>query len=56
MVVPRDVSLPGRRTGLQTDARPGSGLEIAIPAGSPLKAEIWVNVPVEEPFANAHRK
>ena len=51
MVVPGDVSLAGARTVSRTRAGLGSGLEVAIPTGSPLKDEIWVNVPVEESFA-----
>ncbi len=43
------VSLAGSRSVARTRAGLGSGLEIAIPA--PLaKREIWVNVPVAEPF------
>ena len=51
MVVPGDVSLAGARAVSRTRAGLGSGLELAIPTGSSLKAEIWVNVPVDEPFA-----
>lgn len=35
----------------RTRAGLGSGFELTIPTGSSLKEEIWVNVPVEEPFA-----
>lgn len=51
MVVPADVSLQGARGVSRTRAGLGSGLELAIPTGSPLKDEIWVNVPVSERFA-----
>jgi hypothetical protein len=52
MVVPDDVSLDGARPVSRTRAGLGSGLEVAIPTGSPLKHEIWVNVPVAERFAH----
>ena len=51
MIVPGDVSLEGARAVSRTRAGLGSGLEIAIPSGSSMKNEIWVNVPVAEPFA-----
>src|SRR5436305_1037155 len=51
MVVGHGVSLEGARSVSRTRAGLGSGLEIAIPTGSSLKPEIWVNVPIEEPFA-----
>jgi hypothetical protein len=51
MVVSRGVSLDGARSVSRTRAGLGSGLEIAIPTGSALKPEVWVNVPVNEPFA-----
>jgi hypothetical protein len=46
-----DVSLDGVRGISRTRAGLGSGLEAAIPVESGLKREIWVNVPVVEPFA-----
>jgi len=52
MVVPGDVSLDGARAVSRTRAGLGSGLEIAIPTGSSLKDEVWVNVPVQEAFAH----
>jgi hypothetical protein len=52
MVVPADVSLAGARAISRTRAGLGSGLEVAIPTGSMLKEEIWVNVPVSERFAH----
>jgi hypothetical protein len=51
MVVPSDVSLDGARAVSRTRAGLGSGLEIAIPTGSLVKDEIWVNVPIVEAFA-----
>lgn len=48
--VPPFVSLEGARGISRTRAGLGSGLEIAIPTGSWLKPEIWMNVPVVEPF------
>ncbi len=51
--VPEDVSLSGARGVSRTRAGLGSGLEVVIPAASYLKDEIWVNVPVVEPFARA---
>lgn len=49
--VPDDGSLEGARGVRRTRAGLGSGLELAIPTGSWLKPEIWMNVPVAEPFA-----
>ena len=49
--LPPDVALTGTRGIRRTRAGLGSGLEIAIPAASLLKDEIWVNVPVAEHFA-----
>ena len=47
--VPSGVVLTGARGVARTRAGLGSGLEIAIPA--PLaKREIWINVPIAEPF------
>ena len=51
MVVPSGVSLEGARAVSRTRAGLGSGLEVAIPTGSSLKHEVWVNVPVDERFA-----
>ena len=48
--VPADVSLAGARGISRTRAGLGSGLEIAIPTGSRLKKEVWMNAPVVEPF------
>ena len=49
--VPSYVSLEGARGISRTRAGLGSGLEIAIPTGSWLKPEVWMNVPVVESFA-----
>jgi len=49
--VPESVSLDGARGVRRTRAGLGSGLEVAIPTGSWLKPEIWMNAPVAEPFA-----
>jgi hypothetical protein len=49
--VPVDVPLDGARGVRRTRAGLGSGLELVIPTASWLKPEIWVNVPVVEPFA-----
>jgi hypothetical protein len=49
--VPADVPLDGARGVSRTRAGLGSGLELALPAKSWLKDEIWVNVPVIERFA-----
>lgn len=49
--VPDDVVLEGARGVRRTRAGLGSGLELAIPTGSWLKREIWMNAPVAEPFA-----
>ncbi|HXW08269.1 MAG TPA: radical SAM protein [Vicinamibacterales bacterium] len=49
--VPPDVSLEGARGIARTRAGLGSGLELAIPTGSWLKPEIWMNAPVAEAFA-----
>ena len=51
MRVPAHVSLDGARGVSRTRAGLGSGLEVVIPTGSWMKDEIWVNVPVVEPFA-----
>lgn len=49
--VPSTVSLEGTRGVQRTRAGLGSGLELAIPTGSWLKPEIWMNAPVAETFA-----
>jgi uncharacterized radical SAM superfamily protein len=49
--LPPEVTLDGARGISRTRAGLGSGLEIAIPSGSRLKRELWVNVPVVERFA-----
>lgn len=51
MRLPADVPLDGARGISRTRAGLGSGLELVIATGSRLKREIWVNVPVTEPFA-----
>lgn len=51
MRLPPDVPLTGARGVLRTRAGLGSGLEIAIPAPSLAKREIWMNVPIAEQFA-----
>jgi len=51
MRVPEHVSLAGARGVSRTRAGLGSGLEVVLPTGSPIKDEIWVNVPVVESFA-----
>ncbi len=50
MRVPDEVALDGARGVSRTRAGLGSGLEIVLPTGSWLKDEVWVNVPVVEPF------
>ena len=50
--VPPDVPLDGARGISRTRAGLGSGLELALPAKSWLKDEIWVNAPVAELFAH----
>jgi hypothetical protein len=49
--VPAGVPLSGARGISRTRAGLGSGLELALPAKSWLKQEIWVNAPVVERFA-----
>jgi hypothetical protein len=44
-------SLEGARSIARTRAGLGSGLELVLPTRSWLKDRIWVNAPVEEPFA-----
>lgn len=51
--LPADVSLAGARSVSRTRAGLGSGLELIIPTGSHLKPDVWVNVPVVEPFAQS---
>ena len=53
MRIPSDVSLEGVRGISRTRAGLGSGLEVVLPTSSQLKAELWLNVPVVEPFAAA---
>jgi hypothetical protein len=43
--------LADARTISRTRAGLGSGLEVILPTGSRIKQELWVNVPVVEPFA-----
>jgi hypothetical protein len=50
MRIPPDVSLAGTRGVSRTRAGLGSGLEVILPTESSVKAQIWVNVPVTEPF------
>jgi hypothetical protein len=52
MRVSEGVPLDGARGISRTRAGLGSGLEIALPTGTRLKREIWVNVPVVEAFAS----
>lgn len=49
--VPDDIVLEGARGIRRTRAGLGSGLELALPTGSWLKREVWMNAPVAEPFA-----
>lgn len=49
--VPADVSLNGARGVSRTRAGLGSGLEVVLPGASVFHKDIWVNVPVTEPFA-----
>ncbi len=49
--VPETVPLEDARGISRTRAGLGSGLEVVLPGDSWLKRRIWVNVPVEEPFA-----
>jgi hypothetical protein len=51
MAIDEGTSFDGARAISRTRAGLGSGLELVIPTGSRLKREIWVNVPVDEPFA-----
>jgi hypothetical protein len=51
MQVPEATSLDGARGVSRTRAGLGSGLEVVLPTGSAIKKEIWLNVPVVEPFA-----
>ena len=53
MRVPDDVPLDGVRGLARTRAGLGSGLDVALVTGSRLKPEVWVNVPVLEPFARS---
>lgn len=49
--VPETCTLEGARGVRRTRAGLGSGLELFIPTGSWLKRDVWINVPVAEPFA-----
>jgi hypothetical protein len=49
--LPPGVSLERARSISRTRAGLGSGLELAIPTGSWLKPELWMNAPVLERFA-----
>jgi hypothetical protein len=51
--VPDSVPLDGARGVSRTRAGLGSGLEVVLPADSWVKREIWMNVPVMEPFARS---
>jgi hypothetical protein len=51
MQVPEATSLDGARGVSRTRAGLGSGLEVVLPTNSAIKKEIWLNVPVVEPFA-----
>lgn len=53
MRIPPEVSLEGVRGISRTRAGLGSGLEVVLPTHSRLKTELWLNVPVVEPFAAA---
>ena len=53
MRIPPGVPLTGARGVSRTRAGLGSGLEIALPAASLAKREIWVNVPIAEHFVRA---
>jgi hypothetical protein len=45
------VTLEGARGIVRTRAGHASGLELAIPTGSWVKRELWMNAPILEPFA-----
>lgn len=49
--IPAETILPSARGVSRMRAGLGSGLELAIPTGSRLKKQIWMNAPVEERFA-----
>ena len=49
--IPGEVTLLGARGISRTRAGLGSGLELKIPTGSGLKPYLWMNAPVNEPFA-----
>src|SRR5690242_17478831 len=51
MRLPDEVPLEGSRALVRTRAGLGSGLEVVLQTGSWRKREVWVNVPVAEPFA-----
>lgn len=49
--VPLARALDEARGVRRTRAGLGSGLELVLPTGSRLKPEIWMNAPIDEPFA-----
>lgn len=49
--VPVTSALDEARGVRRTRAGLGSGLELVLPTGSRLKREIWMNAPIDEPFA-----
>jgi hypothetical protein len=53
MRITPDVALAGTRGVSRTRAGLGSGLEVILPTQSSVKPQIWVNVPVTEPFVAA---
>jgi hypothetical protein len=50
--VPATAVLDEARGVRRTRAGLGSGLELVLPTGSWLKPEIWMNAPINEPFAH----
>ena len=50
--VPMTAVLDEARGIRRTRAGLGSGLELVLPTGSWLKPEIWMNAPINEPFAH----
>ena len=50
-VAPLTGTLDDARGVRRTRAGLGSGLELVLPTGSRMKPEIWMNAPVNEPFA-----
>jgi uncharacterized radical SAM superfamily protein len=51
MRIPDSVPLDGARGISRTRAGLGSGLEVVLPTRNWMKPEVWVNIPVVEPFA-----